>query len=57
MEWINLSELKKHDMLINLGLVLEITEYYDVWRVKLSTRFDKDVWLTFGRDSMILIQK
>lgn len=56
MEWISLSEIKKHDLLINLGLVLEIVEYQDVWRVKVSTKFDlNDIWLTFGKDSMVLI--
>lgn len=57
MEWIQISELKKHDMLINLGLVLEILEHHDAWRVKVSTRRDNDIWLTFGKDSTILIQK
>ena len=56
MEWVKLSELKKHDMLINLGLVLEILEYYEVWRVKVTTRHDNDIWLTFDKDSTVLIQ-
>ena len=56
MKWIKLSELKKQDILINLGLVLEILEYYDVWRVKVTTRRDNDIWLTFDKYSTVLIQ-
>lgn len=56
MEWINLSELKKYDMLINLGMVLEIIERAVDCRVKVTTRNDNDIWLTFDKDSMILIQ-
>lgn len=57
MEWINLSELKRGDSLINLGYVKRIEIDGSYYRITILPWFGEELTVKYKEDALVLIQK